>query len=243
MIDLDRFCQKTELLSKTEVEKVELFILFSIISEKKEILHLNKVIEYFDQQNLNTPNKSRLRTKIKNAKSLIINVNDDVRLHASKYDEFKSAYNSFFNKSEDIESDDHIIPVPIYLNTRGYIECLSKQINSSYENNIYDGCAVLMRRLFEILLIHTYQHVGIDQEIKDHLDNYKMLESIVANAKTNSKLNLSRNLKENLDIYRNLGNFSAHKIHFNARKSDIDKIKLLFRVDVEELLYKAGIKK
>ncbi len=119
---------------------------------------------------------------------------------------------------------------------------LIKQINCSYENNIFDGCAVLMRRLLEILLILSYQEFGIDAAIKDASGNYKMLNPIIDNAVNNTSLGLSRNTKEHLDTFRKLGNFSAHKIYYNAKKKSIDQVMLDYRATIEELLYKSKLR-
>jgi len=144
--------------------------------------------------------------------------------------------------SEDVISDDLILPRPLYENTRGFIESLSKQINASYEFNIFDGCAVLMRRLLEILLILSYEHLKIEAAIQDPHGNYLMLERIANDAKSNKVLKLSRDAKSVLDDFRTIGNFSAHKIYYNCRRSDLKKIAVHYRATIEELLYKSGIR-
>ena len=100
-----------------------------------------------------------------------------------------------------------ILPPVLYEKTRGYIESLAKQINRSYEENIFDGCAVLMQRLEEVLLILSYfmKHLSIAVVIKDGNGNYLMLEGIVANAQGNSTLNLSRNSRADIEVFRALG--------------------------------------
>ena len=67
-----------------------------------------------------------------------------------------------------------------------------------------------------------------------------MLEGIVANAKTNKNLKLSR-IKNEFDSFRKVGNFSAHGITYIAGQKDIDDIKLNYRVMLEELYNKAGL--
>lgn len=80
----------------------------------------------------------------------------------------------------------------------------------------------------------------MQDQIKDSNGDYVMLERIVANAIQNTTLHISRSRKE-YDAIRDLGNFAAHKIHFNTRKSDIDDIKQTYRVCLEELYYIAGL--
>jgi hypothetical protein len=145
-------------------------------------------------------------------------------------------------KSQQVIEHGTILPEPDYKNTRGYIESLARQINASYEHNVFDGCAVLMRRLVEILLILSYRHLQIDAEIKDANGNYVMLEAIVSNAKNNAKLSLSRNSKTNLDVFRELGNFSAHKIEYTCKREYIKQEIQQFRAVIGELLHRSGIR-
>ncbi len=98
-----------------------------------------------------------------------------------------------------------------------------------------------MRRVFEITLILAYENLGIQDEIKNN-GEYVMLEKIVANAVSNSTLGLSR-LKKEYNSIREVGNYAAHRVLYNTRKKDIDDIKNVFRVCLEELYYKAGMLK
>ena len=124
---------------------------------------------------------------------------------------------------------------------RKYLDQMIYQINHTYANNCYDATAVLMRRLFEIMLVLTYQNFNIDDEIKDPSGNgYLMLDGIVKKAKSSSTLKLSR-IKMEFDSFRIIGNFSAHNITYTAGKKDIDDIKTNYRVMLEELYDKAGL--
>lgn len=146
-------------------------------------------------------------------------------------------------ESESILENQSILPSKLYVNTRGYIEQLSKQINSSYENKLYDCAAVIMRRLMEILLILSFQKNNIDKKILDKSgQKYITLEKIIKIAITESKLKLSSNTKNDMDTFRELGNLSAHKIWYNCTKKDIEPLILKYRAIIEELMYKAGIK-
>jgi hypothetical protein len=99
-----------------------------------------------------------------------------------------------------------------------------------------------MRRLVEVLLILSYERLGIDREIRHPSGDYMMLDGIISNARDNRTLALSRNSKASVDVFRTLGNFSAHKIYYTARRSDIRTHIVELRALVEELLYKSGIR-
>lgn len=139
-----------------------------------------------------------------------------------------------------IQSNDSILPSSLFIKAPRNLISLQKQINASYENNLFDCTAVMMRRLMEILLIYSYKNCRIESVIKNG-DYYFNLDKILNDAETNSILDLSTNTKKDMRKIKDLGNLSAHRILFNSTKEDIDGIKLKYRSIVEELLYKAGL--
>jgi len=214
-----------------------------MVSTGEPEFSVDDILSCFDQLHFSKPNISRLKRNIKGSKEIVSASNSgQLKLHARAIAAMDAEYPQIKDKSEEVVSDDVILPSALFRDTRGYIESLSKQINASYDQNIFDGCAVLMRRLLEILLIHSYENLGIGSEIKDTTGNYKMLNYIVTNAKSNNNLSLSRNTKDAVDGFRIVGNFSAHKIFYNAKRKDISKISSEYRAAIEELLYKSGIK-
>lgn len=243
-ISLNRFIEKTDWLTQTEIDKVRLLAFYHHVHQEDFEFSVDLICGWFEDLGLHKPNKSRLKQNLSKSRCFVKGKEkESFRLHASELKSLKKDHSFISEKSEEIEATDTILPASLYENTRGYIESLSKQINASYENNIFDGCAVLMRRLLEICLIHSYERQGIDTEIRDSSGNYKMLSDIVSNAVNNSKLSLSRNTKSCLEGFRAIGNFSAHKIYYSARRTDIQKVILEYRAAIEELLYKNGIKK
>ena len=213
-------------------------------SKSEPEFSVDEVLECFSDLHFSRPNISRLKKSIKASKDIVKGRSADThKLHAKTITRLDAEIPELNEKSEEIVSDDVIIPSSLYSATRGYIESLSKQINATYEHNVFDGCAVLMRRLLEILLIQSYEHLSIEAEIQDVSGNFQMLNHIVTNAKKNKKLGLSRNSRDTIDEFRVLGNFSAHKIFYNAKRKDLSKITTEYRATIEELLYKSGIKK
>lgn len=136
---------------------------------------------------------------------------------------------------------DDILPFDIYLNTRQNIERVADQINKSYQYGIYDGCSILMRRLVEMLLILSFKEHKVEEEIRGSDGNYNNLSGLIDKAVSNTTLDLSRNSKEYLALFKDKGNLSAHNPFYNARKRDIELIQPKFRSLIEELLYKSGI--
>ena len=142
--------------------------------------------------------------------------------------------------SSKIQSKSSIIPNELIDGLQRNIRQLCYQINASYENNLFDCCAIIIRRLLEILLIGTFVKNGLEEEIK--LDNgyYTNLDKIIDKVESTKKLHFSATTKKDLKIIKNIGNFSAHKIWYNCTKTDIDNIKQKYRLIIEELLYLSG---
>ena len=240
---IEEYCQLTDLLAVSELEKVRLISFY--YRKTKGLTEFDKelLVTWFDELELPQPNLSRLIANIRKSRAFIRGKSKaSFRLHANEIDEMQSLYPGVHIESEDIVSNDVVIPQVLYANSRGFVESLSKQINACYEYNIYDGCAVLMRRLLEILLILAFEYLCIENEIQDSSGQYRPLEAIINNAKQNRKLKLSRDSKAVLDDFRKLGNFSAHKIYYNCRKADLKDVLVMYRAMVEELLYRSGIR-
>lgn len=240
----EQFLKASELLEQSELEKVRLLAYFYLKTDALREFGMEEIRTWFAELNFHAPNFTRLKKRMEESRSFIrVAGSQKWRLHAADLDELQSRLPGVGSKSEDVVASECILPAPLYESTRGFIELLAKQINASFDYNIYDGCAVLMRRLLEVLLILSYEHLQIEKDIQDANGHYLPLERIVANAKANPKLRLSRDTKPMLEEFRSVGNFSAHKIYFNCRRSDLQRLISGYRAVVEELLYKAGIRK
>lgn len=143
------------------------------------------------------------------------------------------------------EGGEQILPLNLFKNTRDFLYKVAIQINQTYEHACYDACAVMIRRMLEMLIIITYEEQQIESLIKDTSGNYKMLSALVPQYVNQQNWSLSRTTKSNLPQIKDLGDFSAHRLHYNAQRGDIDKVidKLHLRIVIEEMLYKSGLKK
>lgn len=242
MKQLKRF---TSELLKQNPQKIDLataFLWFHYVTKNEEPT-ANQINEYFTASNLPKFNPTYLKEGLrKSAKACKGSAPNLYKPQRKFLDEMAATFPFVIERDEEIIADDVIIPNSLTQNTRGYIVQLSKQINGSYEHNIFDGCAILMRRLLEILLIHSYEHVGKIASITDG-DGFKNLSFIINHTISTKPFPLSKEVVETLDNFRVVGNFSAHKIHYNAKRKDIDNIRLTYRLTVEELLYRSGLKK
>lgn len=218
------------------------FIWYHFVTLNSEI-SIAEINNYFVENSLPKYNQTYLKNDLRVSKNITKGLKTNTYKPVRRYiDEMSEKYNFVITKSEDILTDDSILPDSLITHTRGYIENIGKQINASYNNNIFDGCSILMRRLLEILLIHSYEEAQKTDLISDN-DGFKNLSYIINFTLSNKPFKLSKESSDILDDFRQLGNFSAHKIQYNAKRKDIENIKLKYRLAIEELLYSSKIKK
>ncbi|MGA2909106.1 MAG: hypothetical protein ABSE36_15495 [Terracidiphilus sp.] len=226
---------------QTQVDRACLLAFFYLRTEKKEEFTTADAAKWLFDYGYPNPNRTRLDDNLKASAKTIRGLRG-YKLKLTYIAELDKQHPQLQEKSEEILDHGTILVEAEYKDTRSYIETLAKQINRSYEENIFDGCAVIMRRLLEVMLILAYKKLGSEAAIQDVDGNFKMLEGIINDAKTNSTLGLSRNSKELLEVFRKLGNFSAHKIEYTCHRQYIQPHIMDYRGIITELLYKAGLK-
>ncbi len=140
-------------------------------------------------------------------------------------------------------TNEFILPHALVRKTRGYIERVVFQINGSYEKGWFDGCAVMMRRLIETLIIECFEKYTIADKIKNpKTGDFLALGDLIEKMIQETSWNLGRNTKQALPRLKNIGDQSAHSRRYNAHREDIDKISHDFRVVCQELIYIAALK-
>lgn len=238
-----QFASLSRLSSKDESEKAVLVAFYCHKIEGKESFTPAELVGEMVKFGLSKPNISRLKDKLTASRTFVKAGKESIKISLQKLESLESSYPAVGLPSEEVVSDDTILPQDLYLKTRGYIEKIAKQINGCYQHNLFDGCAMLMRRLVEVLIILTYRHIGKEGEVKDSNGNFHGLSYLINHSLSNRILNLTKDSEQVLDDFRQLGNYSAHGLEYNCRKGDIDKVKFQFRACVEELLYRCSIKK
>lgn len=241
------YVEKTELQNKPEKEKA-LLLCFYRIKEYREdnIFDMPIILDLFSSCGYSMPNSSRLKNNLTSGSNKTfrsIKSTQKLEIIPLVLQNLERDLGKLWEDDITIDSNSELLDEQKFCGKRGFLDKLIHQINHCYSNNCYDGSAVLMRRLLEVLLILSYQKIGIDDCIKAKDENgYIMLDGIVKDAMSNTQLNLSR-IKSELDKIRKVGNFSAHGLTYSASKKDIDDIKLGYRVLVEELYSKSGLMK
>lgn len=140
-------------------------------------------------------------------------------------------------------ASNEIVAVSLVRSTRGYIEKIANQANRCYERGWFDGCAVMVRRLIETLLIEAFEKHRLEASIRDpRSGDFLFLKDLITAALVELTWNLSRNTKAALPRLKDVGDRSAHSRRFVANRQDIDALKADIRLVVQEFIYLAGLK-
>lgn len=240
-MNIEKFISHAKIAEVTELEKVALLAFYQCELAEQDEFQLSTVSELLQSLGFAKPNRSRLASKIQASRNFIKGgTKGSFRLSIKKKSALLEVLGQI-SQSEEVFDDETILATSILIETRRtYLVKLAQQINSSYENNLFDGCALLMRRLLEILIIHVFENTQQKQMIIDTEGNFRNLKFLIAQLNSNQQISLSNSAGRSAGQIRELGNLSAHRIHYNCRRQDIHSIRIEYRALIEELLYKTG---
>lgn len=136
-----------------------------------------------------------------------------------------------------------LFSLEIISETRDYLYAIGKQANGCYENEWFDACAVMMRRLLESLIIECFESYKIADSIKGKDGNFLYLKELINHFLSETKWNPSRTVKTALPRLKEIGDLSAHSRYYTAKKQDISIVQNDLRIVVQELISIAKIKK
>lgn len=239
------FIEKTGLASMSETERAKMICYYHYKEDGESVFSMANVAVWMEECGFSKPNSSRLKTNLTKGKgkSFLISKADKggIEFVPIVLQGLERDYGALWEDTITIVSNSELIEEAKFCGKRNFLDRLIQQINFSYGNNCYDACAVLMRRLFEVLLVLSYQNKGIEGDITNPDGSHKMLETIVKNAKQNKALGVPARIAKNFDAFREVGNNSAHSITYTAGKQDIDTIARDYRVMLEDLYNRAGL--
>lgn len=241
---VEQFANISSLSDKKELEKIELLAFYFSENKQQDEFTVPDMCSILVGLGFAKPNATRLSGKLKKSKLFVRGSKKDLfRLSVKRTNDLRNEYPDLA-ESEEITSDDSLLPeILLKEANRSYLLKSAQQINAAYENNLFDACALMMRRLLEILLIHCFEAASIEDQVKDPDGNYENLKTLINKAKSRPEISLSSDAKKDIDNFRELGNLSAHRVKYNCRRDDIRPIRIGYRAIVEELLYASGLVK
>ena len=244
-MQLLKFMEAVDLPQKSEVERAKMLCYYHFKENGEAAFTVSSIANWMEECNFSKPNTSRLKTNLTKGKgkAFLLSKSDKnaIEFVPAVLQTLDREFGQLWQDTVTIESNNELLEEAKFCGKQPYLDRLVRQINHCYGENCYDACAVLMRRLFEVLLVLTYQNKGAEADITRPDGTHKMLEGIVKDAVQNKKLGIPTRISKNFDAFREVGNDSAHSITYTAGRLDIDKISRGYRVMLEDLYTRAGL--
>jgi hypothetical protein len=134
-----------------------------------------------------------------------------------------------------------VLPGAVFLSSPFYIKKIVDQINVSYNESCFDACAILSRRLVEVLLIEVFEYNNCLSEIQDDQGAMKRLSQMIEVFLASKRWTLNKATKTGLRNLKDVGDLSAHSRRYSANRGDIDRIYRDLRVATQEMLHLADL--
>ena len=147
---------------------------------------------------------------------------------AAQAESMKAILVGILGKLEEVEPSEELFPMEIVEGTRNYIERLAIQANGCYQKGWYDSCAVMVRRLIEMLIIDCFERHKISSKIKDTDGNYYGLAQLIGSFLNENVWHIPKPLRKylpKLNDLKEIGDAAAHGRHLVTRKQIEDLAK------------------
>ncbi|MBK6825870.1 MAG: hypothetical protein IPG86_02865 [Chitinophagaceae bacterium] len=185
-------------LTLSASKKIDFFVYYLLIVRKQDGVLSKEVDECFEALHIspytNTPQYLSNKSKGKNCQ-FIKNKNGRYYLVRS----FKETIDKQFGKIPIPKaSTSKYLPFEIFNDTRGYIQQIAEQTINSYDLGLFDACAVLTRKLLEVLIIECFERHSVDRLIKKSDGCFYYLSDLITELLKEPKWNISRNAKQSL---------------------------------------------
>lgn len=186
-----------------------------------------------------TINASRLKTRLKADARVVSRSGDKFQINARHLPDLDRSFSEFSGPMRPKNSGS-VLDVSTFAHSRKYIQNIVWQINASYDQALFDCCAVMCRRLFETLVIDAFDHQNCLKDITGKNGEIFPLSGLISVLKSQNAFRIGRQVKAAADNLKNIGDWSAHSRTFIARQGHIDKISSDLSVSTMELLHLAG---
>jgi len=113
---------------------------------------------------------------------------------------------------------------------------LIRQINFSYIVHAYDACAVILRRLFENLIIEFFEVQERVSEITNDKGDIFPMSLLVSRFLSEKEHKPGRNTRTILDIVKDIGDIGAHSRRTLVRKKEIIENRIKIQDSIQDIL-------
>lgn len=220
----------------TEIDRA--VIALHLLAAPGAALNATEVASYLEAAGAPRINRSRLNERLSRDRRTVRD-GEGFRVNPRKADEVAVLAGSFVVPVRPPDSHS-LVDSGMFDHARGYVRNIVHQINVSYDNACFDCAAVMVRRLFETLLIEAFEHQEAISEITDANGDMFSLSGLIARMGATTSFTVSRQTKQAAPHLKDVGDWSAHNRRHQARRSDVDSAARHLRLACSDLLHLAG---
>ena len=241
MVKRSAFAQKIATLEISHAQRAIAFLWYYRQTQEYEERSALELASDLHDEDFPKPNVTRLKKALKKSRYTVKGKQKNTfQLDVRKIPELDQQYKSLL-KIKEYQPKDNIIPFDWVKGTRIYLEKVVNQINSSYELEFFDCCAVMCRRLMESLIIEVYIVAKRQHEIQNN-KVFLPLEKMISYICSDKKITLNRNAYKTMLSIKEVGDTAAHDRVYITQQPDINDIKHKYRRQILELLILSKIK-
>jgi len=150
---------------------------------------------------------------------------------------FRQELETKMSKIPNTPPSNSYFPLTLFDNTRGYLVKIAAQAAKCYDLGLYDACAVMTRKLLEVLIIEVFERHGLSSKIKGPNNNFFYLSDLIDTLLIETTWNVGRNARQSIPSLKKMGDQSAHNRRYFVQQTEIEKVKDDLRIVLEELLH------
>ena len=220
--------------SLKEVDIVAAVAWFLLEQRQASKVSLTHVCDFIEGHGIRINiNRGRLKKSLIRRVGVSRNKDDDISLSLNERSMLGTKYRQFLDAPKQAIRDT-VLEIRDFEGQWPYTLALATQINACRQFDIFDGCAVLMRRLMEVLIIDAFENRNLRSKIVSGGD-YLQLSGLIGILTNGQDFKLSRNAKKWIERCKEIGDNAAHSRTYITRKLDIDDFGANYRSLIAEL--------
>ena len=243
MGDKSYFCNQLAPLGLNKIDLATALLWYNNKFRSIEDSTASEIANDLHDEGFAKPNVTYLKTKLKASRKVIKGKRkDSFRVNRVHFESFDKKYKDFvaIKKTSD---NDSILPTCWFSDTgKKNLINLCTHINGCFDHAYYDGCAIMCRRLMEVLLVEVYCSAQRYQEILDENNRIMPLEKLIGTISSDNQIHLNRNTTRILTKIKKLGDTASHHRTHITDAIEIEDIIDDYRRVIQELLALSGLR-
>lgn len=234
MANRTNFLREISRLNLNQTEEAIALLWFYRQTQTFEERSAPELADDFREEGYPEPNSSRLSAALRRSRKTVAGQRRGTFQINSRYlDDLETQYGTHLSTRPARAATPHVLPEDFGRGTR-HIEQLVIETNGCYERGYFDGCAVMLRRILESLIISVFISRRQADTIK--IDRaFLPLEALIEKMLAFSEIHLSRDARRIMRQIKEMGDVAAHDRNYLTQQQDVDDIKLGARRVLEEL--------